>query len=106
MTPTRSDAAASQNKWTPAPWHVGEFGGNVTVLAPNDAGSEDIIIGVSHFGPKEWREANARLIAAAPELLEHLEYAVKLLTGIFGNGKAQVDAMRAALAKARGEQSK
>lgn len=48
--------------------------------------------------------ANARLIAAAPELLAQLEYAVKLL-GAFPalSGTAQVQSMRDTIAKARGE---
>lgn len=50
------------------------------------------------------REANARLIAAAPELLEHLRFAVKLLRPWAG-GTAQVQAMEAAIAKAEGSSS-
>lgn len=45
--------------------------------------------------------ADARLIAAAPELYAHLEFAVKLLGGLPGfAGTAQIESMRAALAKA------
>ena len=47
--------------------------------------------------------ANARLIAAAPELLGHLRFAVKLLSALPGfAGTAQVEAMAAAIAKAEG----
>lgn len=62
--------------------------------------------------PKVWEwgrcqtpsEADARLIATAPELLTQLEYAVKLL-GAFPalNGTAQVQSMRDTIAKARGQ---
>ena len=48
--------------------------------------------------------ANGLLLAAAPDLLAHLEFAVKLLEGIsILNATAQVDAMRAVVARARGE---
>lgn len=51
--------------------------------------------------PWESGEANARLIAAAPELLSNLEFAVKLLSGLPGmRGSAQVEHMRAVIAKA------
>ena len=63
------------NKHTPGPW-------TITVYPPDDDGAEDLcayIDGngthVSHCMPpdganKELRDANARLIAVAPELLE------------------------------------
>ena len=43
----------------------------------------------------------ARLIAAAPELLAHLEFAVALLEPLIG-GTAQLEALRAAITKAEG----
>ena len=46
--------------------------------------------------------ANASLIASAPELLSNLQFAVDLLTPIFGH-TVQVERMRAAIAKAMGE---
>jgi hypothetical protein len=50
--------------------------------------------------------ANGRLMAAAPTLLAHLEFAVKLLGAMPAlSGTAQVDAMRAAIAAATGEQA-
>ena len=45
--------------------------------------------------------AAIRICRAADELLTQLEFAVKLLTPIFG-GTAQVERMRKALAKAKG----
>lgn len=61
--------------------------------------------------PHEEVEANARLISAAPELLEALEWAVmsynigysKLIRGQNDEHCAAVDRLRAALKKARGE---
>lgn len=60
--------------------------------------------------PKEWRwgrcqtpsEADARLIAAAPDLLEALERTVQRLEGDWAATK-EVGMARAAIAKARGE---
>lgn len=52
-------------------------------------------------------EANASLIAAAPELLEALEFTLAALEDIFGKNKADVGAInvaRAAIAKARGQE--
>ena len=46
-------------------------------------------------------EANARLIAAAPVLLDQLRFAVALLKPIFGN-TPQVESMESAIAKAIG----
>ena len=43
----------------------------------------------------------ARLVAAAPELLAHLKFAVALLGPLCG-GTAQLEAMRAAITKAEG----
>lgn len=45
---------------------------------------------------------DARLIAAAPELLAHLVWAEKMLSGLIG-GSAQLDAIRATIASAKGE---
>lgn len=56
--------------------------------------------GINAFNYPNETEANARLIAASPELLAHLEFAVKLLRQ-FGHS-AQVQAMEAVIAKARG----
>lgn len=48
-------------------------------------------------------DANARLIAAAPELLSSLEFAVKLLSGLpHVGGTAQLEHMRSVIAKATG----
>lgn len=95
---------------TPGPWRVK----SERVIVAQVAYSDDC--GRERFYDKEiaWlqpigstvqgsREANAHLIAAAPELLTQLEYAVKLL-GAFPtlNGTAQVQSMRDTIAIARG----
>ncbi len=50
------------------------------------------------------RKAYAKLFEAAPDLLAQLEFAVKLLRALpVTANTAQIDAMRAAIAKARGQ---
>lgn len=88
------------SKHTPGPWN----------LYPNNA-SDWVVRKMFPDGQESHEIArctsgmdNARLIAAAPDLLAHLEFAVKLLEGISILGAtAQVDAMRAVIARARGE---
>lgn len=63
----------------------------------------DIATTPSYSGDE--REANARLIAAAPEMLEALEDCVELLQhlGAHSGPDTILDAARATLAKARGQ---
>jgi hypothetical protein len=84
-------------QFTPGPWHVvgraEEY--NLAVCAPRPGNEDrlDSVLGDEHA------EANARLIAAAPELYEVVDHLV--------NGTADIDTIyedaREALAKARGE---
>ena len=94
-------------KHTPSPWNVGvlsipgfqrAYQLNATVQTKRDV---DVDI------------ANARLIAAAPEMLEALELLVREVTVLPGTGKQDgnighrhINAALAALAKARGEPAK
>ena len=93
-------------KHTPGPW-------TITVYPPDDYGAEDLcayIDGnrkhVAHCMPPdgtstELRDANARLISAAPELLE----ALQLLLEQDDNGEDEIwvrNKARAAIAKATG----
>ena len=77
------------------PWQIED--GYIWVKQPGDPGVEDkgICIG------KLFRSEPAYLIADAPELLEALEYLVKIPTRLSGE---QLATARAAIAKARGEQ--
>jgi hypothetical protein len=80
------------SKHTPGPWHTaGEQGVQIR-------SAKDQIAKVWTMRGNEWK-ANARLIAAAPELLE----ACKVALGIIGFG-AEHDQISAAIAKATGEQ--
>ena len=53
---------------TPGPWHVGKRGGNPAIYGKDGTEVAEILHGLT----PEWR-ANARLIAAAPEMLEALQ---------------------------------
>lgn len=99
----------SKKAHTPGPWHVpsGSFTGlsveaGEPIACPGYGGSmsdTQIICGLSWLGTEEW-EANARLIAAAPDMLEALEEIAGLETP---NANATVRRMasiaRAAIAK-------
>ena len=112
---------------TPSPWliHGGMLGHRGDIFSPTAAYIKDCHHIARCFAPKPEKpvicelqavqiereaiaviEANARLIAAAPELLANLEFAVKLLSACPAmGGTAQVEAMRAVIAKAKGEAS-
>lgn len=82
-------------KHTEGPWQVGNFKPNAIFTGHADGPYE-----IGAFK----RQADAVLAASAPALLTHLEFAVKLLSA-FGH-TAQVQAMHAAIAKARGQVTK
>lgn len=80
---------------TPGPWVAYDFGANWWVAAP-DADDSGPMLRVG--GLHKEREANARLIAAAPDLLEALEYVMSAhgeqLTDAFEKAKAAIDKAR------------
>jgi hypothetical protein len=108
----------SEIKHTPGPWavspvfisqpaepalHFGEYQIELSLMNPEPARR-----GINLTLPREIAEANARLIAAAPELLEALEHMVSVsnwATTI--QSEEQYDAMianaEAAIRKAKGE---
>lgn len=103
--------------FTPGPWlyRPSEYDDWGTVRSAPDADGRMGYIcqarnpSISHEAHGEFRangrdpfEANARLIAAAPTLLAHLEWAATFLQPLIG-GSAQYDAIRATIASARGE---
>ena len=82
--------------YTPGPWRYEEFGPNVIIKA-----TKNPMLSVVHSLYQESREqteANARLIAAAPELLEALEIALDCAGDAWWAEKAE-----AAIEKAKGE---
>lgn len=93
-------------KYTPGPWAVcsSYTAGRIIVKAPQPTnrvlagfGSED-----EPLDDIDW--ANARLIAAAPELLEALKAALKVIEGYCDHWEQDVyEKAQAAIAKAEGE---
>lgn len=87
------------SKHTPGPWNIDKDDSGNGVSA-NVNGSRYWITGVIQEPGKEFSdEANARLIAAAPDLLEALQNIVES-----GLSTSRISAARAAIAKATGEQ--
>lgn len=90
-----------KNTWTPGPW--------ISYLTPyyaqrqvRDESEEMIIAVVPEKGDRARCDATARLIAAAPEIAEALEWAIHHLQELLPDSNTLRDC-RAALAKARGE---
>lgn len=93
------------SKHTPGPWTVN----GCRVEATSGAMVAGVFDGTNaNVTDRDAEQANARLIAAAPELLESLESA---LYGVEGNHPLDADihswqdAARLAIAKAKGEQA-
>lgn len=109
---------SSTGTYTPGPWSIYETAGNggniparMEVVAPESERAKRLIANVYGFKLPEGR-ANARLIAAAPELLEVFEEALANVERVTDGGRKAVPALvkwlekaRAALAKVRGEKS-
>jgi hypothetical protein len=100
---------SSTGTYTPGPWSIYETAGNggniparMEVVAPESERAKRLIANVYGFKLPEGR-ANARLIAAAPELCEALENLIEFLV----HGKKNCQAIlraKAALARARGDE--
>jgi hypothetical protein len=91
-------------KHTPGPWLAIEEGG---AAEPAIISGDEIYIASAHVGMKDWDSvtwANARLIAAAPDLLEALEL---WRAKVSGPGAVSMQTLLhmtdAAIAKAKGE---
>lgn len=95
-------------KWTGSPWHVVPYGdGDSLVICSDVKGDWRIAFMATHGGSlSSWEkiQADAELIAAAPDLYEALD---QLLDDMGETGlsvcQAAKDQAKAALAKARGE---
>ena len=89
---------------TPGPWHVSDdmYGvGNLLVAGVTASNAEPI----ANCGLGKTGKANARLIAAAPELLDALQTAAMALIGYTHRNEIienALDSARAAIAKATG----
>lgn len=89
---------ANESAWTPGPW----TSDGILIWKANSVIAQADIGDVDHI--EEEREANARLIAAAPELYEALAWMAGLFNeatteGVFSDALTHA---HAALAKARG----
>lgn len=106
-------------KWTPGPWMVGEEKKiseiwNIEILGQQGYSLVSTCYGTT-TGLADWYagasdvKANAHLIAAAPDLYEVLELAVKAMEQCSGRNECarilseHIHSSRLALAKARGE---
>jgi hypothetical protein len=91
----------SETKWTPGPWRVRHGHPSKTIRYVDPVLRFDSLIrkGQNY-------EANARLIAAAPDLYEALDTALMLLDMYIEDGawSEKIESMELVLAKARGEQ--
>ena len=101
-------------KWTPGPWNIGSSDLPASRMAIHCKGHKEschstvalmvsrMTIGISH----DEEFANARLIAAAPDLLKALEDCVAVMDRELAGLKViqpELSAARAAIAKATGE---
>lgn len=97
---------------TPGPWRIKQSSANGNNFIYPE-GSEDAICGVRFHLDFDAHEANARLIAAAPDLLEAVEVLLGGLEAEYPESKFGIDfrtqmrirmnKARAAIAKARGQ---
>jgi len=86
---------------TPGPWEVSPYG-NITSKSGKIASVEQM---PSNYESE--KQANARIIAAAPDLLVALEQCVPIIVrhanATFGDGVLTLQVARSAIAKAKGE---
>lgn len=102
-------------KHTPGPWQwiVDRWNGGYSALAASNGGDvlrplhkNDGDSGAAWFeGDESLREANARLIAAAPDLLDACKDALALLEDVDAADGCIGDALRAAIARATGDEA-
>ncbi len=96
-------AHMSKHTPTPGPWHHDTHTQNVVATVTPEDGGDIICTEPSEGGDSPSRrrwDANARLIAAAPDLLAALEECTELMETIH---KSAISRARAAIAKSRGE---
>lgn len=90
----------SEEKHTPGPWRVGKGGPN---MCPTVGTEKGLMVAMVAYGDSHPTQANARLIAAAPDLLEALEN-LTIAIGMGWDLDGVLEVSRAAIAKAKGDQ--
>ncbi len=87
-----------KNTHTPGPWEIGQDGLGISV----DADGVPVCM---CDGPVEDNEANARLIAAAPDLLVAGQHILQVAwNGTYAEQESALQSLRAAIAKAEGRE--
>ena len=93
------------SKHTPGPWKIGATPPNGEQTIGTQQG---LMVAVATTGANTPTEANARLIAAAPELLDLLNKVLPLVAFAYDKGLADAEIIgrdiESAIAKATGEQ--
>ena len=92
------------SKHTPGPWLYDDESEVISTDARLEGSKAEIAeVVTSYYGPfAAEQQANARLIAAAPDLLEALREADKCMSGLYDGSEVQAR-IRAAIAKATGK---
>jgi len=99
------EATKEKPTFTPGPWQIEDCTPGESTGLRFEVGTKDSVIARTTDGWKEAR-ANARLIAAAPELLEQCKLFEKCLTYLINSGDSgadlERDKLREVLAKVEG----
>lgn len=97
---TKGNWDYAKSSLNPKKHNFGIIGGDGSIVA--DIYKKKIWDGKTNTEAPEISEANAKLIAAAPEMLEHLQYAVKALKSIssFGATTPIIDRLESVIKKA------
>jgi hypothetical protein len=104
-------------EYTPGPWEIDDTApnsylriiGNIDGDAYDDGSPRHIYTHVCDVLDNEQEEANARLIAAAPELLDALEESILAMQKVYDQSEMahvvmdELERAKAVIAKARGE---
>ncbi len=112
MSSKNTPKTDDKNAHTPGPWQIGKTDATaLRVYAPHGQTTRSDLATVKLYGTGadaaiDEAEANARLIAAAPEMLEALRWAIPALVNHTGRGCKITDEafarIEAAIAKATG----
>lgn len=82
LTEQEGKAACERFMFTPGPWGIYEDSPDTSVYCDDVVGNRVADCGANHFIPMEQQRANAKLIAAAPEMLDCLVKVDSIFGGI------------------------